>query len=350
MYNLNIESMTNVTLVPTKNKYFNIKLKNLKHMPLIDIMTYNNVTKLEDINKILNLIDSEKNYLNIKDRKNIIKLIPFINHNILQNVNYNSLKTFIKQSEPTNFINIVKLKSIPSLLNLNNTIIINNYLYKITQYGIIKYVFNNNFRIDDNATILNASFESTILNDINLYNKSNHPIVIIKGEPYKIINNKIYNIKDNQIFELNIPKSEINNFKSTHTIKIFHNQDKMYTIQNNKIYPNKDIGIKLNNFIKNNELNVYIIVPLFYFINGQLISRILFICNSNLYFYIENNSISELLDFEKDFGFKYNYSKEDLLQLDQYNTALSHTSLSNNINNKLKSNIINSLYIKFNNP
>jgi len=406
MYNLNIESMTNITSVPTKSKYLNIKLKNLKHMPLIDVVAYNEATKLEmnrlewngkleDTNKILNIVNCEikecnnkpvtkkqdniknHNFLNIKNRKNIIKLIPFINPNTLQNVNYKSLKTFINQHEPSNLINIIKLKKIiPQLLNLNNTIIINNYLYKITQFGIIKYIFNNNFRIDDNATVLNASFESTILNDINLYNKSNHPIVILKGEPYKIINNKIYHIKTNQVFELNIPDDEspineiedespINEIEDESPIneiedesfdkvkillknnvlheshgtpkdiiKIFHNQDKMYTIQYNKIYPNEDIGIKINNFIKENVLNVNIITPLFYLINGQLISRTLFICNSNLYFYIENNSLS----------------KEKSLSIDQYNTVLSQISLANNINNKVKINIIDSLSVKFSNP
>ena len=64
-----------------------------------------------------------------------------------------------------------------------------------------------NFETDDDSNLVNASFESTILNDVNNHINSNNLIVILKGEPYKLIENKIYHIITNDVFEIQVPKN-----------------------------------------------------------------------------------------------------------------------------------------------
>ena len=66
-------------------------------------------------------------------------------------------------------------------------------MYKITHLGVLKYALEMDLNTDKNSNILNASLESTILNDINSFNNSSDLILILKGEPYKLVKNVIYN-------------------------------------------------------------------------------------------------------------------------------------------------------------
>ena len=149
---------------------------------------------------------------NIKDRKEFIKMIPYLKKEILEKINYETIRCFIKKREPTNLINIIKLnENIPALFDMNNSIIINNYLYKITYLGIIKYKLDIKLDIDDNANLLNASLESTLLNDINNHTNTNDLIIILKGEPYKLINNKVNHLLTNEVFQIDVPKNLMKN-------------------------------------------------------------------------------------------------------------------------------------------
>ena len=80
-----------------------------------------------------------------------------------------------------NLINLIKVeKSIPENFNANNIIFVNDYFYKISNLGIIKYRLNSNTKknlfplLDEKYKILNASLEATILNDINITNSTDN--------------------------------------------------------------------------------------------------------------------------------------------------------------------------------
>lgn len=397
-----------------KSIYFNMQLEHLKKLPIIDSDTINNVINLDldkklwngqkiSLYKIIKLMQKEfeecgskvkldnSDLSNIKDRKEFIKMIPYLKQEILEKINYNSIRCFIKTKEPTNLINIIKLnENIPDLFDMNNSIIINNYLYKITYLGIIKYKLDIKLDIDDNANILNASLESTLLNDINNHNNTNDSIIILKGEPYKLINNKVSHLLTNEIFKIDIPQNimknniekiddesnniedESNNIedelesindesteedtiKLTKNIKdsnfnmksLFYINDKLNFIYNNKIYPNKGIGKNLNYFIKSNDIYIRSVNNFYYYKDNQLKYKILFICNSNLYFYIENNLISEISYFDDYFKFKSTHNIDQKLECNQYNSVLSQLKISKKINDDIKTNILKSLKCTF---
>ena len=116
-----------------------------------------------------NIVVNNSTFKNTKDVKDFIKMIPYFKSEILEKINYDSVRCFIKNYEPNNLINIIQLnESFPELFDTFNTVFINNYLYKITHLGVIKYKLNTNFETDDDSNLVNASFESTILNDISI--------------------------------------------------------------------------------------------------------------------------------------------------------------------------------------
>lgn len=218
-----------------KSIFFNIQLEYLKKLPIADSDTINNIILIDQnkkewsgsditLYKIIklmqeyhqscdtNIVVNNSSFKNTKDVKDFIKMIPYFKPEILEKINYDSVRCFIKNYEPNNLINIIQLnESFPELFDTFNTIFINNYLYKITHLGVVKYKLNTNFETDDDSNLVNASFESTILNDVNNHINSNNLIVILKGEPYKLIENKIYHIITNDVFEIQVPK---NLFKS----------------------------------------------------------------------------------------------------------------------------------------
>jgi hypothetical protein len=391
-----------------KSIYFNMRLEHLKKLPIVDSDTINNIVNLDldkklwngkkiSLYKIIKIMQKEleecgseikintTDLENIKDRKEFIKMIPYLKKEILEKINYETIRCFIKKREPTNLINIIKLnENIPALFDMNNSIIINNYLYKITYLGIIKYKLDIKLDIDDNANLLNASLESTLLNDINNHTNTNDLIIILKGEPYKLINNKVNHLLTNEVFQIDVPKNLMkNNFETindesnniedelesihdelesiydesteeeqikekTFNMKsLFYIDDKLKFIFNNKIYPNKGIGIDLNYFIKSNDLYIRSVNNFYYYKNNQLKFRILFICNSNLYFYVENNSISDLLYFDDYFKFKSTHNIDQDLVCAQYNSVLSQLKISKKINDDIKTNILKSLKCTF---
>ncbi len=396
-----------------KSDYLSVGLGFLKRLPIIDPETVKTAANLEldkllfegkvvDITKILKTMQDEmkecggnlqlkkEDLVNIKDRKKLVKLMPFMKEKILEKINYNSIRCFVKKYDPNNYINILKTnKSFPDVFDMKNSIIVNDSIYKITHLGILKYRYAPVYKIDKRSNILNASFESTVLNDINQYNNSNESITILKGEPYKILKNKIIDIKSNKVFEIKVNEvindevedeiedeiedevedesksikrknksiknefndleisSNISNNKEFDIKSLFYISNKLFFLNGNKIYPNKGIGLKINKFKKDNDLYINSVSTVYYFKNNKVNYRILFICNSNLYFYFENDVISEIKYFDKDFGFKNNINIDQKLTCDQYNNVLSQLKMSKKISNEIRKNVLSSLKCKF---
>ena len=73
----------------------------------------------------------------------------------------------------------------------------------------------------------------------------------------------------------------------------------------------------------------------------------MFICNSNLFFYLENNEISKIQFFDDQFKFKSTHNIDQDLSCNQYSSVLSQLKLSEKINNEIKVNVLKSLKCKF---
>ena len=397
--------------IPKKSDYFRIELNFLKNLPIVDSDAVNTAVNLELDNMyvngklkstydILKKIQDELNdcgtQLNInkedlndlKNRKNFIKLIPYMKDTILEKLNYKSIKCFVKKFEPNNLINVIQLiNNIPDVFNLRNTMIINDYLYKYTHLGIIKYKINSKYKIDENSNILNASMESTILNDINHHINSDEPVIVLKGEPYKLKKNRVYHLRTKQTFEIKLPKEiiddefdviddevinndniddeneiedenyveevqlskNLSNNISFYVRDLFYINNKLFFSKDNKIFPNEGISLRINNLIKENDLYLQNVIPCYYVLDGKLRLRTMFICNSNLYFYIEDQKIYEPRYFDDDYNFKSTININQDLSCNQYESVLSQLKLSKRINNEIKSNVLKSLKCKFEN-
>lgn len=398
-----------------KSIYFGMELEHLKKLPIIDSDTINNVVDIDlekklwsgkkiSLYQIIKSMQEElhecgsdikinvTNMENIKDRKDFIKMIPYLKNDILERINYESIKCFIKSREPSNLLNIIRLNnSIPALFDIHNSLIINNYLYKITYLGVVKYKLDIDIDIDESANILNASLESTLLNDINNHNNTNHLIIVLKGEPYKLIDNKVEHLLTKEIFQIDIPDDILKNkldviddesniiedesrdniedeMESIHdesseeeivqiTNKInnkrliiqslFYIDDKLYFIHKNKIYPNKGIGLRLNYFIKSNDIYIRSVNNFYYYKSFKLNTKLIFSCSSNLFFTIENDLVSDLQYFDDYFKFKNTHNIDQDLNCNQYNSVLSQLKISKKINDNIKTNILKSLKCTF---
>lgn len=138
----------------------------------------------------------EKNIAGVTSKKKFIQLLPIFSKNIKNKISYQQLKCFVKKFDPENFISIVSTeKELPRYLQSKNMIIVNQYLYQFTPYGTLKYIIPVSGNVDLKESIINASLEATLINDINKYNDSNYVLIPFKGQIYKIINNEFMDIK-----------------------------------------------------------------------------------------------------------------------------------------------------------
>lgn len=128
---------------------------------------------------------------------------------------------------------------------------------------------------------------------------------------------------------------------------LFYIDNKLFFVFRNHLYPNKGIGLRINYFIKNNDLYVRSVNNFYYYKDNKISTRLLFICSSNLYFYIENLVISELLYFDDNFNFKSTHTMNQTINCNQYQSVLSQLKLSKKISNEMKINVLKSLKCKF---
>ena len=104
-------------------------------------------------------------------------------------ITYSNIKNLIKDSEPSNYINISSInKKLPVYMKPYNFMIVNNVIYNYTPYGVIKYIYKTK-RKQDNYMI-NAILEATNINKINKYNSKEGPIFNFRGNYYKIFKMK----------------------------------------------------------------------------------------------------------------------------------------------------------------
>ena len=338
------KKITNELTVKPENKKFKLK-KELGDRKLIwEEKFYNKEEVVKIIEKILKeaqfdeSIIKEVNFITkfINSRNELIKFLPSVNGS--EKITYQNIVNLTKMINPTNFINVVESnKNLPVFIKPFNNMIVNNFLYHYTPYGVIKYKFRNKTNKDNN--MINGVLEATVLNKINKYNSIYSPIFSFRGKLLQSREGKLYNLETNKIYDLEkaleksnyferIDKSQTliketkENDKKTKIIEKFSNKDDQkqkkisvsdiifvlnkgptsYIVYPEKVEKEDEFSSKINKVIKDNNLKIIGILPKYDFYKKLKYSTI-FLCNDNLYFTVTSDVITSVRDFKKDFGF-----------------------------------------------
>jgi len=155
-----------------------------------------NNLKKEWANCGFNGFDLKPNDLSIiNSKKRLIELLP--STNMIGQLDYEKIKCFVNKYDPENYVVISKtITNVPKILKPRNIIIVNNMLYQSTPFGVLKYQVSRLSNLNKNSS-LNASIESSIINQHNIFNSSNHPVYIINGKLLQKRNNKIFDLQNN---------------------------------------------------------------------------------------------------------------------------------------------------------
>ncbi len=175
-----------------------------------EIIWENKLLKLDDVitklqNELgecgVNNITLDKTDFNvINSRKRLIELLPVTK--LLDKITYEQIKCFVSKFDPENYLVIGKtITNVPKFLRPKNIVIVNNFLYQSTPYGVIKYKIPqlDNF---NGLYGLNASIECGIINDLNTYNMSSEPVFHLEGKLIQKQENKFVDIKNNDYYAI----------------------------------------------------------------------------------------------------------------------------------------------------
>lgn len=80
-----------------------------------------------------------------------------------------------------------------------------------------------------------------------------------------------------------------------------------------------------------------------YYYKNKFNYRLLFLCNDDLYFQLENNSISNIKDFKNDFNFSYSKRIQSGLNCKQHNITIDQLQRAKIISKKQSTKIIKNL-------
>lgn len=293
----------------------------------------------------------------LKNRKELIEILPLLKIEFRSKIKYDDIKCLVKKYDSKNFINNHKIqRKLPIYFPHKNSMIINGFLYHYTAFGVIKYKLKKFADGDKNNDIINGSFESTILNDINLLNNKDKQIFPYRGKILFIKENKIFNLlnnKEEDIKEDTIienPEEEIiyqlpenkDDFLNRLLFVISINNISFF-IRPNKITPEIGIANKINKFINSHNLILKGIVPQIFYLDKKLHIRYLFITTNSFYFILNKDNLSELKDFKEDFGLLI-YDRLDYpLNCDDNRLLLNQMVISKLISKDKRKEILQSL-------
>lgn len=165
-----------------------------------------------------NLDLQAKDFSIINSRKRLIELLPVTK--MIQKLDYQKIKCYLNKFDPENYVIISKtITNVPKVLKPLNIIIVNNMLYQSTPYGVLKYQMPKLSHLNTN-TALNASIESGVINNYNIFNTSNNTIFNLEGKLLQNYDNKILDLKNNDeyIFTNVNNKIELNKKSSVQVV------------------------------------------------------------------------------------------------------------------------------------
>jgi len=85
-----------------------------------------------------------------------------------------------------------------------------------------------------------------------------------------------------------------------------------YLFSNSEIIPYSNWAKKVNDFIAKGSVGIKTIIPHYYENNGKFNTRVIIVFDNDFYTILENNNISEVMDFKKDFSISFT---EDISKL-----------------------------------
>lgn len=384
---------------------------------------------------VTNLDIGPNDVVGIRNRKRFLQLLPIFRKDIRDKINYDQVKCFIAKYQPENYMVFSKTeKMIPKYMPYKNILLVNQYLYQFTPYGVLKYQVPVESYVDEKATVITASLEATVIDDIHRYNDANFTIIPLKGKLYQIKNNKFFDIrtgekidvlammkemkeslleqdeldiknkinKENDIllsadeadspyyeeyvsykekylklkqdvadqegvqseetstkivknlYEDQEQETEIDEIKENvvklpekffkEILYVINHDDLIYTIKPKIVTPNFGPMKKVNEMIKNNDIVLRGILPHFYQgDDGKFHIEYLFLCNSNFYFIFKEGNVSELMDFNKKYGFNFSKTLKYELSCQEHRVILDQLVSSNKISSGRKNMILNRL-------
>jgi len=291
----------------------------------------NSIKKEFKVCGVSNLNITKEHLLNISSRKDLITNLPLLS--IINSITYDNIKCYISKIDKYNYINIIQENTdVPKYIEPHNILMINNFLYKMTPYGAIKYNLNTSEKYNGSSAV-NACIEASLIDLINKYNQTNKKIFIYNGIIFQKKNNSFRQINTDKEYKIsnlinidnlkNILDNIDNDYKDLNTenlkeneenitiklinnlVAMFHHNDISYLVYRNKILPENSISNKINSILNNNDLIIKDVMMHYYHKNGKFNYRQVFLCNDDLYFQLEDNVLSSIKDFKQDFNFSY---------------------------------------------
>ena len=139
---------------------------------------------------------SPNDVLGIRNRKRFLQVLPIFRKDIRDKINYDQIKCFITRYQPENYMAFCRVeKVIPKYMPYKNLLLVNQFMYQFTPYGVLKYRVPVESYVDEKDTVIAGSLEATLIDDIHKYNDSSFTIIPLKGKLYQIKNNKFFDIK-----------------------------------------------------------------------------------------------------------------------------------------------------------
>ena len=110
------------------------------------------------------------------------------------------------------------------------------------------------------------------------------------------------------------------------------------------VKPNFGVGEKINMMIKKHNVTLRGVIPHFYTNKeGKFQIEYLFLCNNDFFFSMNNENISELVDFRSKFGFSISKDIQYKISCQEYQSILDQLVSTNRITNAKKMGILKRL-------
>lgn len=146
--------------------------------------------------------------------------------------------------------------------------------------------------------------------------------------------NQVYKVTSEELVEEEekLPESFFNTY-----IYLINHSDIIYIVKPKQVKPNFGIGEKINLMIKKHNVIIRGVIPNFYF-NKESKFQIeyLFLCNNDFFFRIKDDTVSDLIDFKKTFGFSISKNLKYEFSCQEYQSVLDQLVIANKITNAKK--------------
>jgi hypothetical protein len=116
-----------------------------------------------------------------------------------------------------------------------------------------------------------------------------------------------------------------------------------YLFSNAEVIPYSNWAKQVNNIITQGGVGIKTIIPHYYENNGKFITRIIIVFDDDFYTILQNNTISKVMDFTKDFSISFSNNISKVYTCNESKVLLNQMKQSGIINDSKVSEILNQL-------